>query len=108
MRASLRIGLLITFAALGTEICAQTISGAGTRDCSGLLTAAELESAEGVDAYLSWGQGFISGFNWSNTAGVEVRIDHAGLLHWLLAYCTSNPGTPFYEAMQEAVNRHAR
>ena len=87
---------------------AQTASGMGTRTCGVLLTAAERESKEAIDGYLSWAQGFISGYNWSNPGRREVKLDHAGLLHWLLQYCTSNEGEKYYQAVQAAINIHAR
>ncbi|MEM7466924.1 MAG: hypothetical protein AAF387_08575 [Pseudomonadota bacterium] len=87
---------------------AQTISGAGSKTCRAFLQSAELESTAAVDSYVSWAQGFASGFNWANPGGREVRLDHAGLLHWLLQYCTANPLEKFHQAAQAAVTLHAR
>jgi len=87
---------------------AQTISGMGTRTCGALLEAAERDSKAAIDGYLSWAQGFISGYNWSNPGSREVRLDHAGLFHWLLQYCTSNEQEKYYQAVQSAINVHAR
>ncbi|MGR8948360.1 MAG: hypothetical protein ACU84Q_09955 [Gammaproteobacteria bacterium] len=87
---------------------AQTVSGAGTKNCRAFLQAAEMESKEAIDSYLSWSQGFVSGYNWANPARREVRLDHAGLMHWLLQYCTANPNEKFYQAVQSAIGLHAR
>lgn len=91
-----------------TPLSAQTVSGMGTRTCEALLEAAERESKEAIDGYLSWAQGFISGYNWANPGRQQVRLDHGGLLHWLLQYCTSNKGDKYYQAVQTAITVHAR
>lgn len=90
------------------NVAAQTVSGVGTRSCAALLEGAERESKTAVDGYLSWAQGFVSGYNWANPGRLQVRLDHAGLLHWLLQYCTSNHDEKFYQAVQAAISAHAR
>ena len=87
---------------------AQTVSGAGTKSCRGFLQAAEMESTAAIDSYISWSQGFVSGYNWANPGRQEVRLDHAGLLHWLLQYCNANPTDKFFQAVQAAIQLHAR
>ena len=87
---------------------AQTVSGAGTKSCRAFLQAAEMESKAAIDSYVSWSQGFVSAYNWANPGRRQVRVDHAGLLHWLLQYCTANPTEKFFEAVQAAVHQHAR
>ena len=87
---------------------AQTVSGAGTKSCRALLQAAEMESKQAVDTYVSWSQGFVSAYNWANPGRRQVRVDHAGLLLWLIEYCTANPTEKFYEAVQAAIHQHAR
>jgi len=97
--------ILLIFA---TPTVAQTASGMGTRSCGALVEAAERESKEAINGYLSWAQGFISGYNWANPGGRQVRLDHGGLLHWLLQYCTSNKTENYYLAVQSAITVHAR
>ncbi len=99
---------LLLLAPTMAPLSAQTLSGMGTRTCGALVEAAERESKEAIDGYLSWAQGFISGYNWANPGRQQVRLDHGGLLHWLLQYCTSNKGDKFYEAVQSSITVHAR
>ena len=99
----LALGIVSVPAALS-----QTVSGAGTKNCRAFLQAAEMESKEAIDSYVSWSQGFVSGYNWANPARQEVRLDHAGLMHWLLQYCEANPNEKFYQAVQSAIALHAR
>ena len=93
---------------VATQGEAQTVSGAGTKSCRALLQAAEMESRQAIDSYISWSQGFVSAYNWANPNRRQVRLDHAGLLHWLLQYCTANPSEKFYQAVQAAILLHAR
>jgi hypothetical protein len=99
---------LVLLAVSVAPLSAQTVSGMGTRTCGALVEAAERESKEAIDGYLSWAQGFISGYNWANPGRQQVRLDHGGLLHWLLQYCTSNKGDKYYQAVQAAITVHAR
>ncbi|MBT8446059.1 MAG: hypothetical protein KJO38_02855, partial [Gammaproteobacteria bacterium] len=59
-RHTLLIALLL---ALLPTVNAQTMSGIGARSCSAYTQAAQLKSEAALDAYLAWGQGFISAFN---------------------------------------------
>ena len=103
-----KFGSGLTFAiAITFHAEAQTASGVGAQRCSAFLTAAEQQSTSAVDSYISWAQGFISGFNWSHQQRAKVSIDHTGLTHWLLTYCTSNKYARFYEAVQNTINTHA-
>ena len=95
-------------AVMATPSVAQTVSGAGSKSCRGFLQAAEMESKTAIDSYISWSQGFVSGYNWANPGRQEVRLDHAGLAHWLLQYCAANPTDKFYQATQAAIQLHAR
>ena len=105
LRSLLTAWLLL---ALSPLAAAQTISGIGARSCSAYSQAAELKSEAALDAYLAWGQGFISAFNWSNARKANVSIAHAGLTYWLLEWCARNPDRQFYEALQESIRVHAR
>jgi hypothetical protein len=82
---------------------AQTISGAGTRDCRAFNVAVERESTTAIDSYVSWAQGFVSGVNAANNQGINISIDHAGLFHWMARYCTTHRDAPLYAALAELV-----
>ena len=100
--------LLVCLMTVAPWAFSQTVSGAGTKSCRALLQAAEMESKQAVDTYVSWSQGFVSSYNWANPGRLQVRVDHAGLLLWLIRYCTANPTEKFYEAVQAAIHQHAR
>lgn len=87
---------------------AQTISGAGARDCRAFAFALDKESSAALDSYVAWSQGFISAFNWSNVRQHDVRIDASALLHWLGQYCRANPDQSVYVAVQELIKLNAR
>lgn len=82
---------------------AQTISGAGTRDCRAFNAAVERESTTAIDSYVSWAQGFVSGVNAANNQGINIAIDHAGLFHWMARYCTTHRDAALYAALTELV-----
>ena len=103
----LRVAILTITFALASAAEGQTISGTGTRTCTAFNLAIEQDSNTAIDSFLSWTQGFISGFNASNRHSVDIAIDHAGLFHWLAAYCTASPGVPIYEAVQEMIGIHS-
>ena len=54
----------------------QTMSGNGAKQCADFMQAVQLNSESAINGYISWAQGFISGFNWSNVQGRDVVIDH--------------------------------
>jgi len=85
---------------------AQTVSGIGTRECRAYSRALEIDSEAAIDAYLAWAQGYLSGVNASSGAGTDIRIDHAGLLHWLATWCGGAPDAFFYEALAAVVEAH--
>jgi hypothetical protein len=103
----LSVVVLIGAFMLSSATVGQTISGTGTRDCSAFNAAIEQDSNVAIDSFLSWAQGFISGFNAGNRRGADIAIDHAGLFHWLASYCRTNPETPFYQAIQQMVGMHS-
>ncbi len=93
---------------ISSATVSQTISGTGARECSAFNFAIEQESNTAIDSFLSWAQGFISGFNAVNRDGSDIAIDHGGLFHWLASYCRANPDTPFYQAIQQMIGMHSR
>ena len=101
------VAVLIGAFMLSSATVSQTISGTGTRDCNAFNAAIEQNSNVAMDSFLSWAQGFISGFNADNRRGTDIAIDHAGLFHWLASYCRANPETPFYQAIQQMVGVHS-
>ncbi len=111
---SMSIQPALTYGALAAVLIAsmaseaQTISGSGTRDCSALNFAIDQDSDVALDSYLSWVQGYISGFNATNHRNIDIAIDHAGLFHWLANYCRANPRTPLHQAVREMIGIHAR
>ena len=87
---------------------AQTASGIGTTRCDDFMAAVERGSQPAVDGYLSWAQGYISGFNAANAARRQVQIDHVGLGQWLVDYCAGHGHNRFFEAVNDAIAVHAR
>ena len=99
--------LLFTLVAAFTSAAsAQTVSGIGARECGAFNRALEIESEAAVDAYLAWAQGYVSGVNASARGEIDVRIDHAGLLHWLATWCGGHSDARFYEAVTAVVDAH--
>lgn len=109
-RASCTIMMLawMLSAGIAGDSDAQTISGAGTRDCRAFNVAVERESASAIDSYVSWAQGFISGVNAANNEGINVAIDHAGLFLWMARYCTTHRDAALYAALSELVGLRPR
>lgn len=93
----------ITLFSMQGDSHAQTISGAGTRDCRAFNVAVERESATAIDSYVSWAQGFVSGVNAANNQGINVSIDHAGLFLWIARYCAAHRDAALYAALAELV-----
>lgn len=85
-----------------------TASGVGARRCSAFGAALERDSAAALDAYVSWSQGFIAGFNWSNVRQRNVSIDAAAIINWLGQYCAARPTALVFDAVQELIRRNAR
>ena len=105
------IRLMVMFAImaiLAPVAGATTISGAGGKLCGAFMEGVKLKSDVAINGYISWAQGFISGFNWSNVKGKNVAVDHGALTYWLMDYCGANPKTPFYDAMQQFIGENAQ
>ncbi|MGE0482531.1 MAG: hypothetical protein AB7Q81_00180 [Gammaproteobacteria bacterium] len=85
-----------------------TASGIGARPCRAFSDALERDSAIALDAYVSWSQGFIAGFNWSNARQVKVEVDAAGIINWLGQYCATNPQARVFTGVQELIRLNAR
>lgn len=102
-----RAALVVALAAgLTPGAEAQTVSGIGARECGAFSRALQIESEAAVDAYLAWAQGYLSGVNASARGELDIRIDHAGLLHWLATWCGGHPDAYFYEAVAAVVDAH--
>jgi len=87
---------------------AATISGAGGKTCGAFMEGVKLKSDVAINGFISWAQGFISGFNWSNVKGRNVLVDPGALSYWLIDYCGANPSTPFYDAMQRFIGENTQ
>lgn len=99
--------LLLTVYDTPTAV-AQTAAGVGTRPCSAFHFALEKQSNEALDAYVSWSQGFISGFNWADVRQRDLRVDPAGIINWLGSFCAANPDLRIYDAIQQLIQIEAR
>ena len=100
--------LLVTMLGLSPVVGATTMSGAGAKTCSAFMEGVKLKSDVAINGYISWAQGFISGFNWSNVNGRNVAVDSGSLTYWLVDYCGANPSTPIYDAMQRFIGQNAQ
>ena len=87
---------------------AQTMSGVGAHRCKAFSYAASKDSKVAIDAYVAWSQGFISAFNWANVRQQDVQIDAPGIIDYLAQYCSGNPETRIYTAVQELIRLNAR
>lgn len=87
---------------------AQSAVGVGGRNCPAFTFALESDSEAALDAYVSWSQGFISGFNWANPQHRNVHVDPPAIINWLGQYCAANPGSAVFSAVQELVHLNAR
>lgn len=94
--------------AMAYPVGAQTMSGAGGKQCGDFMQAVELNSETAINGYISWAQGFVSGFNWSNVKGADVLIDHGSLSYWLIDYCGGHRDVSFYQAVQALIGHQAR
>jgi len=105
-----QLALVAALLAASTGQCAfaQTAAGTGARSCSAFDAALAQDENTAIDSYVAWSQGFISGFNWSNVRELNVRIDAAGIITWLSAFCTANPESRIYNALQELIQIEAR
>lgn len=102
------LGALLAGWTLVQPAAGQTVSGVGARECSAFTFAVGKGSSDALDAYVSWTQGFISAFNWTDPRRRDLAIDAAGIIHWLAGYCRTRPGAPFHAAVRELVAVHAR
>ena len=100
--------IMLIFAIAPTPANAATISGAGGKHCGDFLQAIELKSEVAINGYVSWAQGFLSGYNWLNAKGRDIAIDPAGLNYALINYCSAHKDTQFYEAVQQLTGDHSK
>lgn len=105
--ALLLLFILLLAVAPPTPAAPPTASGIGARDCSAFSFALERDSEAALDAYVSWAQGFIAGFNWANVRQRNVEVDAAGLINWLGQYCGAHPASGVYAAIQELIRLEA-
>lgn len=99
------LGALLGLTALPSA--AGTVHGIGSRDCEAFMRAVEIQSNEAIDAYISWAQGYLSGFNATNDRRADIRIDHGSLTYWLIGHCGGSRQTKFFEAVQTLVSQQA-
>lgn len=85
-----------------------TVSGLGGHSCDAFMRRVEDQNEAAIDGYVSWAQGFISGYNWTNNANKDIKIGHGGLIIWVIDYCGTNPDKKYYEAIQIFVERHSK
>ena len=108
--------LILAFSILGGGIrpasAEASIVGAGTQQCG--LFLSNLEEAPAIkDFYVSWMQGFLSGWNVGMfaTSGETVDImGWEGQFRWVLNFCEENPldtfGLATSSLFTEIVERH--
>ena len=85
-----------------------TATGVGAKTCADYMQAVRLKSDTAINGYISWAQGFITGYNWSNAQGQNVAVDVGGLGYWLTNRCGGHGDLPFYQAVQELIAQQAR
>ena len=107
VRASVVSAAIILFVGMTSEVGAQTISGVGTKECGVYIQAVKLKSDVAINGFVSWAQGYLSGFNATNADGRDVVIDPAGLNYWLTNYCSAHQNEAFYLAMQQLIKELA-
>lgn len=91
-------GLLVSPA-----LAADGVVGIGSRDCGAFMRAVAINSREAVDAYVAWGQGFLSGQNLADPSAPAVTIDGQALVYSLIDYCQGHPDHTVYEALAALV-----
>jgi hypothetical protein len=90
------------------DTAAQSISGVGARPCRAFNLALAKDSDAALDAFVSWAQGFISAFNWSNVREIDVGVDASGIIQWLADYCAKAPEVRVHTALEHLIARNAR
>jgi len=98
---------MLLFAVAPIPARAATISGAGGRHCGDFLEAIKLKSEVDINGYVSWAQGFLSGYNWLNSQGRDIAIDPGGLNYTLINYCEAHKDAPFYQAVKQLTGDHS-
>lgn len=87
---------------------AAVVSGIGSRDCEAYMRAVEINSREAIDAYIAWGQGYLSGYDDARPGSLQVAVDGDGLNYWLIDYCSAHREHSVYEALKAFIARQAR
>lgn len=99
--------LALALAVFAPAVPAVTMSGIGARKCHDFLAAVDTGQKQAIDGYVSWAQGFISGFNWINEDERDLAVDPGSLTYWLVDYCGANRSDAYFEAVQAFVRRNA-
>ncbi|MCI0401272.1 MAG: hypothetical protein L0Z68_08240 [Gammaproteobacteria bacterium] len=68
----------------------------------------ESQNEAAIDGCVSWAQGYISGFNYTDNEKKGIIIEYGALIIWLIDYSGANPTKYYYEALQEVIDQHAR
>lgn len=100
--------LMLTLVMVYGHPLAQTASGVGARKCSAFSVAVEKDSSEALNAYVSWAQGFISGYNWANNQRDDIRIDPAAMINALSQLCAANPTARIHTAVGKLIELNRR
>jgi hypothetical protein len=87
---------------------AAVVSGIGSRDCQSYMRALEINSREALDAYIAWGQGYLSGYDDARPGSLHVAVDGESLSYWLIDYCSAQPERSVYQALQAFIARQTR
>lgn len=84
-----------------------SVWGYGAKSCGSFVTASENQRQENI-TFLSWLQGFISGYNYFNQDGVSdvAQTDIRGLEQWILNYCRAQPTQDVSDAAISFVKAH--
>lgn len=103
---ALTLALAAVTATAGRVALAGTVvSGIGSRDCAAYMRAVEINSREAIDAYVAWGQGYLSGYDDAQPGALQVAVDGEALGYWLIDYCQGRPERSVFQALQDFLAR---
>jgi hypothetical protein len=107
-------GILVAFSLTATSLAnarnlqgGYMVKGYGAKSCGSFVTAYVNERQDNI-TFLSWLQGFISGYNYFNQDGVSdvAPTDINGLEQWSLNYCRAQPTQDISAAAISFVKAH--
>ncbi len=83
------------------------VKGFGAKSCGSFVSAYENQRQDNI-TFLSWLQGFFSGYNYFNNDGVSdvAQTDVNGLEQWILNYCRAQPTQDVSDAAIAFVKAH--